>query len=188
MVPFLTFQNYNFPLKIKQSHLIDDNACNNATFSAVAMNDEKIEKRRGSALAFFDRRHSANAFAGGGGVRRSASSVGDIFGSRRNSTPIQTVNGGPDPGSDPPTPSLPPSNPGNVGRSTSFKSANAVFNQRQIRAEKWQHLAKKVLGNLDEEEPEGLATCGNVHKSDFENKQYRRCFIKTNLSSQNVTK
>ena len=125
------------------------------------MTDEKIEKRRGSALAFFDRRHSANAF---GGVRRSVSSVG-IFGSRRNSTPIQTVNGGPDPGS------IPPTNPVNVGRSTSFKSANAVFNQRQIRAEKWQLLAKKVLGNLEEEDAEGCTTCGCSANAKLLNKE-----------------
>ena len=141
--------------------------------------EDKSEKRRGSALAIFDRRHSANTF----GLRRSSSSVGiGIFGSRRNSTPVQTAavangsNGGSaaSPAGSPATtslpvtpvvlPVLPPVNTTSVGRSFSMKSANALHNQRQrqIRAEKWQLLARKVLGNLDEEELDGTASCGRV--------------------------
>ena len=124
------------------------------------MSEEKKEKRRGSALAIFDRGHSINAF----GIRRSSSSAG-IFGSRRNSIPVQVqpvTNGAPE------TPIvadvivatvLPPVS-STVGRSFSMKSANALHNQRQrqIRAEKWQLLARKVmgnesLGNVDEEDP-----------------------------------
>ncbi len=139
--------------------------------------EDKSEKRRGSALAIFDRRHSANTF----GLRRSSSSVGiGIFGSRRNSTPVQTAANGSNGGSGaspadntalaslPATPSvlpvLPPVSSTSVGRSFSMKSANALHSQRQrqIRAEKWQLLARKVLGNLDEEELDGTASCGRV--------------------------
>ena len=118
------------------------------------MSDEKKEKRRGSALAIFERGHTVNAF----GIRRSSSSAG-IFGLRRNSIPVQVVqpvtNGAAEsPVSDVVSQVLPPVSAPAVGRSFSMKSANAIHNQRQrqIRAEKWQLLARKVLGNLDEEE------------------------------------
>ena len=118
------------------------------------MSDEKKEKRRGSALAIFERGHTSNTF----GIRRSSSSAG-IFGLRRNSIPVHVVqpvtNGATE--SDVVPQVLPPVSAPAVGRSFSMKSANAIHNQRQrqIRAEKWQLLARKVLGNLDEEELEG---------------------------------
>jgi len=84
------------------------------------MNSDQREKRRGSALAIFDRRQSAQTFS----LRRSSSGVGStaigffgLGGSRRNSTPNQPQETS---ASVPGSPNLPPAT--NFGRSFSFKA------------------------------------------------------------------
>jgi len=123
--------------------------------SKFEMSDEKSEKR---GFAIFDRRHSANTF----GVRRSVSNVG-FFSSRRNSTPAtQTLPNGVSTttsttsttttAASAPATSSPASN-GGAGNLESKSPGNSFHSgKRPVRAEKWQLLARKVLGNLDEED------------------------------------
>lgn len=124
------------------------------------MSDDKPEKR---GFAIFDRRHSANAMR----VRRSVSSVG-FFSSRRNSTPTPQapINGVTSSATLTSTTTTSPAN--NVGAANVENNyplgGPPMSGKRHIRAEKWQILARKVLGNLEEEDLEVSPGSGNLNE------------------------
>ena len=124
--------------------------------SDTVMADDKSEKR---GFAIFDRRHSANTF----GVRRSVSNVG-FFSSRRNSTPTpQTTVNGASPAAASPASTSKSGQTSNGGASkveNESPSGHPYSGKRHVRAEKWQLLARKVLGNLEEEDLEGVSPGG----------------------------
>ena len=128
------------------------------------MSEEKPEKR---GFGIFDRRHSANTF----GVRRSVSNVG-FFSSRRNSTPTTQLTATSANGAStatataaPTTPTSTTSSPMHNGGASNVERKNSGSGvppgKRHLRAEKWQLLARKVLGNLDEEDGEAASAGGN---------------------------
>lgn len=135
------------------------------------MSEEKPEKR---GFGIFDRRHSANTF----GVRRSVSNVG-FFSSRRNSTPTTqltsptpptatngTSSTSASPSTSATTPASGPMYNGGASYSERKNSGSGIPpGKRHIRAEKWQLLARKVLGNLDEEDAEMASAVGNENHS-----------------------